>query len=285
VRAAARRIFQEPLAAKVPEIGVMFWVVKLLTTAGGEATSDYLGHNIAVGAVVELLLIAVALWVQFRTRRYVAAAYWFLALAIATFGTGASDTLHIVIGIPYAGTTALWAVVLAVIFWRWYRREGTLSIHSVTTRRREMYYWATVFATFALGTALGDFTATALNLGFLNSGILFAVIIAVPAIGWGIFRMNAIAAFWFAYIVTRPLGASFADYISKPRSISGIDFGDGPTTAVMLVGIVLLVAYLSVARRDIQRTAASPLGRHRAAAAPGPGSRPAEEFEALDLRP
>ena len=257
VRTFARRICQQPLAAKVPEIGVMFWIVKLLTTAGGEATSDYLGHHIATGAAVELLLIAVALWVQFRTRRYVAAAYWFLALAIAIFGTGVSDTLHLVVGIPYAGTTILWAAVLAVIFWRWYRSEGTLSIHSIITTRREMYYWATVFATFALGTALGDFTATALNLGYLASGIIFAVLIAIPAVAWWRFGLNPITAFWFAYVVTRPLGASFADYMSKPHSISGINFGDGPTSAVLTLAIVILVAYLAIARKDIQRPAAT----------------------------
>jgi uncharacterized membrane-anchored protein len=263
IRSLVRQIGQQPLAAKVPEIGVMFWVVKLLTTAGGEATSDFLGHNVAIGAVVELVVVAVAVWVQFRTRRYVAAAYWFLALAIAIFGTGASDTLHLVVGIPYAGTTILWAVVLAGVFWRWHRSEGTLSIHSITTRRREVYYWATVFATFALGTALGDYTASVGNLGYLSSGILFAVIILIPALAWWGFRLNAVVAFWFAYVVTRPLGASFADYISKPQKISGANFGDGPTSTVFLIAIVILVAWLSISRNDIQApqsAAAVPVG-------------------------
>jgi uncharacterized membrane-anchored protein len=239
----------------------MFWIVKLLTTAGGEAGSDYLGHNVAVGAVAELILVAVALVIQLRTRRYIAAAYWLLALAIAVFGTGASDTLHIVLGIPYAGTTLIWAVILTAIFWRWYRREGTLSIHSITTRRRESYYWATVFATFALGTALGDYTATALNLGFLASGILFAVIIVVPALAWWKFRLNAVAAFWAAYVVTRPLGASFADYISKPHSLSGIAFGDGPTSTVLIAAVTAGVIYLAITRRDIQPPVSVPAQR------------------------
>jgi uncharacterized membrane-anchored protein len=258
VRSLTRWISPAPLAAKVPEIGVMFWIVKLLTTAGGEAGSDYLGHNVAVGAVAELILVGVALLIQLRTRRYVAVAYWLLALAIAVFGTGVSDTLHIVLGIPYGGTTLIWAVILAAIFWRWYRREGTLSIHSITTRRREGYYWATVFATFALGTALGDYTATALNLGFLVSGILFAVIIVIPALAWRKFRLNAVTAFWSAYVVTRPLGASFADYISKPRSISGIAFGDGPTSTVLIAAVIAGVVYLAITRRDIQPPAGAP---------------------------
>jgi uncharacterized membrane-anchored protein len=248
----ARRYAPQPLAAKVPEITFLFWVVKLLTTAGGEATSDYLAlHGDAVAGAVEILIMAVAIWWQYSTRRYVAAAYWFMALAIATFGTGVSDALHLIVGIPYAGTTALWAVVLAVVFWLWYRSEGTLSIHSIYTTRRETFYWAVVFATFALGTALGDFTATALHLGYLSSGVLFFVVILIPAVAWR-FGMNSVAAFWFAYVVTRPLGASFADYFSKPHKLSGMALGDGPTAAVCLVVIVILVAYLAITRHDIQ---------------------------------
>ena len=251
MRALARWISPEPLAAKVPQIGVLFWVVKLLTTAGGEAFSDFLAHNVALGAAVDLVLIVTAVFFQFRTRRYVAAAYWYLALAIATFGTGAADVLHLDLGLPYAATTLLWAVVLAVVFWRWYRSEGTLSIHSIVTRRREVYYWITVFATFALGTALGDLTATTWHLGYLTSGVLFAVIIAIPAIGWRA-GLNPVVAFWFAYIVTRPLGASFADYFSKPHSLSGLNFGDLPTTAAFVAALVVLVGYLQISRRDAQ---------------------------------
>jgi uncharacterized membrane-anchored protein len=144
-------------------------------------------------------------------------------------------------------------VILGGIFWVWYRTEGTLSIHSVTTQRRECFYWATVFATFALGTALGDFTAVALNLGYLGSGILFSVVILIPALAWWKFKLNSIAAFWMAYVVTRPLGASFADYISKAKELSGINFGDGQTAAVFGVAVLILVLYLAVARPDIQR--------------------------------
>ena len=207
---------REPLAAKVPEIIALFWVVKLLTTFTGEAASDFLGNvNVVLGGGIEVIVLAVAAWLQLRTRRYYAPAYWLLAAAIATTGTGASDTLHVAIGIPYAGTTALWALVLVGVFWRWHRSEGTLSIHSITTRRRELYYWATVFATFALGTALGDLTATSMNLGYLLSAALFGAVILVPLVGWWRFRMNEVMAFWFAYILTRPLGATFADYFGR----------------------------------------------------------------------
>jgi uncharacterized membrane-anchored protein len=190
---------------------------------------------------------------QFGTRRYRTFAYWFLAYAIAIFGTGVSDFLHLDVHIPYAGTTILWAVVLGALFWTWQRHEGTLSIHSITTQRREAFYWATVFATFALGTALGDFTATSLGLGYLASGILFGVVILIPAFAWWRLGLNSIAAFWMAYVVTRPLGASFADYISKPASTSGIGFGDGPTALVFTVAVLILVTYLAITRPDIQQ--------------------------------
>ena len=246
-------MFPEPRAAKVPEIIFLFWVVKILTTAGGEATSDYLKTwgNVAGGGT-EVALFAIGLVLQFRTRRYHALAYWFFAYAIAILGTGVSDFLHLDVHIPYAGTTLLWTAVLGVIFLVWYRVERTLSIHSITTRRRECFYWATVFATFALGTALGDFTATALGLGYLASGILFAVVILIPALAWWQLGLNAIIAFWWAYVVTRPLGASFADYISKPANASGIGFGDGPTALVFAIAVGVLVLYLAVARPDIQ---------------------------------
>ena len=251
------QLFPEPLAAKVPEITFLFWVVKLLTTCGGEAVSDYLAlGNRQVGAVVEAGLLVIALVWQFRTRRYVAAAYWSLAYAIAIFGTGVSDALHLFVGIPYAGTTLLWAVVLALVFWLWYRSEGTLSIHSIVTRRREAYYWAVVFATFALGTALGDFTASVLGLGYLASAIMFFFIILIPAVAWWRFGLNPVVAFWFAYVVTRPLGASFADYFGRARELSGLGLGSGLVAVIVTIAVAILVGYLAVTRRDIQPEAA-----------------------------
>jgi uncharacterized membrane-anchored protein len=248
------RFLPVPVAAKVPEVILVFWVVKILTTAGGEAMSDFLKtYGNFGGGGIEVLVIVVGLVLQFGTRRYRAFAYWSLAYAIAITGTGVSDFLHLDVHIPYAGTTLLWAVVLAAILWLWQRSEGTLSIHSITTQRREAYYWATVFATFALGTALGDFTATSLNLGYLDSGVLFTVVILIPALAHWRLGLDGVAAFWMSYVVTRPLGASFADYISKPKNISGINFGDGPTAIVFAVAVFVLVSYLAIARPDIQK--------------------------------
>ncbi len=250
------RVFPAPVAAKVPEIIFLFWVVKILTTAGGEVTSDYLKiYGNFGGGGTEVALFVIALVLQFATRRYRAFAYWSLAYAIAIAGTGLSDFLHLDVHIPYAGTTLLWALILAALFWIWHRSEGTLSIHSITTQRREAFYWAVVFATFALGTALGDFTATSLGMGYLASGVLFFSVILLPALAWWRFGLNGTAAFWMAYVVTRPLGASFADYISKPHSLTGIGFGNGQTALVIALAVFGLVSYLAIARPDIQRPA------------------------------
>lgn len=258
------RLFPAPIAAKVPEIIFLFWVVKILTTAGGEVTSDYLKmYGNFGGGGTEVALFVIALVLQFATRRYRAFAYWSLAYAIAIAGTGLSDFLHLDAHIPYAGTTLLWAVILAALFWIWQRSEGTLSIHSITTQRREAFYWAVVFATFALGTALGDFTAASLGMGYLASGVLFSVLILLPALAWWRLGLNGTAAFWMAYVLTRPLGASFADYISKPHSTTGIGFGNGQTALVIALAVFGLVSYLAIARRDIQRPAGASAERRR----------------------
>jgi uncharacterized membrane-anchored protein len=250
-----RGFFPEPVAAKVPEITLLFWVIKILTTAGGEATSDYLaldlGSRLEAGCIEAGIFVVALVW-QFRTPRYVAAAYWLLAYAIAIFGTGVADAMHLFVGIPYAGTTVLWAVVLAAIFVLWYRGEHTLSIHSILTQRREVYYWCVVFATFALGTALGDFTAASLHLGYLASGIMFFAIILIPALGWSRLGLDSVVAFWSAYVVTRPLGASFADYFSKPHSLSGTNYGDATVAVIASLLVAVLVGYLTVTRRDTQ---------------------------------
>ena len=272
-----RRFFAEPVAAKVPEITLAFWVIKLLTTAGGEATSDYLALGSHVtGAAVETGVLVIGLIWQFRVRRYTAASYWFLAYAIAIFGTGVADTLHLTVGIPYSGTTVLWAIVLAGVFTVWYRSEGTLSIHSIVTRRREAFYWTTVFATFALGTALGDYTAISLHLGYFSSVVLFFVVIMIPAIAWRGFALNPIVAFWSAYVVTRPLGASIADYVSKSKSLSGAGFGDLRTAVVATAAVALGVVYLAVTRTDIQKPAeaVSPAQQPRAGDATQPYGQP-----------
>ena len=212
---------------KVPEVTAYFWITKVLTTGMGEATSDYLVHrfNPEIAVVAGFTAFVVAMVLQFSVRRYNSWVYWLAVVMVAVFGTMAADVLHVGLGIPYAVSTAFYAVVLAVIFVLWYRSEGTLSIHSIYTRRREVFYWATVLATFALGTAAGDLTAKVVGLGYLGSGVMFAVVIAIPYVGYRWFGLNPIVGFWFAYIVTRPLGASFADWLAWPPSVGGLGLG------------------------------------------------------------
>ncbi len=241
---------REPVAAKVPEITALFWIIKVLTTGMGEATADFLaGVNLVLAAAIGVFGFAGALWLQLRTQRYQAPVYWFAVMMLAVFGTMAADGPPI----GHLGSAVFYALVLAVVLYRWRRSEGTLSIHSIVTRRRETYYWATVLATFALGTALGDVTASTLHLGFLPSGLMFAALIAVPAIARWRFGLGEVAAFWLAYIVTRPLGASFADWLGKPHDRSGVGLGDGVVSAAATVVIVALVGYVAITRRDIQR--------------------------------
>lgn len=247
-----------PLRAKVPEVAVMFWVIKLLTTGIGESSSDFLSlHSIPVAALVGVVGVTWALARQLLATEYRALTYWPAVLMVAVFGTMAADGAHKGAGVPYAFSTALFAVAVAVVFAVWHRCEGTLSIHSITTRRRELFYWAAVLATFALGTAAGDLTAFTLNLGFLDSVVLFAVAISLPALGWRRFGLNPVVAFWAAYVVTRPLGASMADWVAKSRSLTGLGAGDGVVSAVGLALFAALVAYVAVARRDIQDPAAA----------------------------
>jgi uncharacterized membrane-anchored protein len=241
------------MLTKVPEITAIFWVLKLLTTGMGEAMSDFLGdHSVPIAAAIGIFGLAFAIWLQMRQREYKAPYYWFAVMMVAIFGTMAADGIHDGASIPYSVTTPLFGLIMAAIFFFWYRSEGTLSIHSITTRRREGFYWATVLATFALGTAAGDLTATPLNLGYFPSALLFISIIAIPAVGWWRFGLNPIFAFWFAYIVTRPIGASFADWLSKPPSITGLNLGDGTVSGLALIVFVALVAYVAISKCDVQ---------------------------------
>jgi uncharacterized membrane-anchored protein len=240
------------LLTKVPEITLVFWVLKLLTTGMGEAMSDFLGQkSVPLAGFIGFFGLGLALRLQLRQTAYRAPYYWFAVMMVAIFGTMVADGIHDGTGIGYQVTTPVFALVTGVIFFWWYRTEGTLSIHEVNSRRRELFYWAAVLATFALGTAAGDLTALALNLGFWASVLIFAAIISIPAIGWWRFNMNPILAFWFAYVITRPLGASFADGFSKSGN-GGLGLGDGTVSAVTLVIFIALVGWVTLTQREVQ---------------------------------
>jgi len=250
--AVVPRSFRQPLAAKVPEITVLFWAIKVLTTGTGEAASDYLAKvSLVLAAGIGVIGFAAGMWLQFRSVRYRPVVYWFAVLMVAVFGTMAADALHVVLGVPYVASTVCYAVALGVVLVLWRRTEGTLSIHSITTRRRETWYWLTVLLTFALGTAAGDLTAFVLHLGYLGSAVLFAVAIVVPALAWRA-GLNPVAAFWTAYVLTRPLGASLADWLGKPSALGGLAVGDGLVSALATVLIAVLVGYVALTRHGVQ---------------------------------
>ncbi len=227
----------------MPEITVYFWVIKALSTAMGESTSDYSVHAIAPVAAVGLGFIGfvAALSLQLAMRRYVAWAYWLAVVGVGVFGTMAADVLHVGFGVPYVISSAFYALALAAVFWTWQRTERTLSIHTIDTTRRELFYWAAVVATFAMGTAVGDLTAVTMHLGYLLSAVLFAVLITVPAIGYRWLGWNPIFSFWCAYVLTRPFGASVADWLGKPKILGGLGWGDGPVAFALTGMIAILV--------------------------------------------
>jgi uncharacterized membrane-anchored protein len=245
----------QPLAKKVPELTIYFWVIKVLTTGMGETTSDYFVHTfnpylaVALGAAC----LAITLIWQLYVRRYLPWTYWLAVSMVAVFGTMAAGILHVYLGVPYIFSAIIYGVTLAVIFVLWYLSENTLSVHSIYTRRRELFYWAAVLATFALGTAVGDMTAVSFRLGFFASGILFALVFAIPAVAHRLLGLNEIVAFWFAYIITRPLGASFADWLAVPQSQGGLNLGKGTVSIALWILIIAIVVFLGLSHRDLER--------------------------------
>ncbi|MFF0392903.1 hypothetical protein ACFYS8_29990 [Kitasatospora sp. NPDC004615] len=242
-----------PLWSKVPQVTAGFWVVKVLTTGMGETTSDYLARTLGpipavAGATV---LLAAALFAQARADRYRPAVYWAAVVMVSVFGTMAADVAHVALGVPYAVSAAAFTLALAAVFWVWRRTEGTLAVETVRGGRREVFYWTAVMATSALGTAVGDLTAATLGWGYLPSGLLFAALIAVPALGHRLLRLPPVLAFWWAYVLTRPLGACFADWAGVSRERGGLDLGTGPVSLVLAV--VIVAAVLALASADRRR--------------------------------
>lgn len=240
--------------SKVPEIVLYFWIIKILCTTVGETAADFLNTNFNLGLtkttyVMSALLIT-ALVVQFRHKKYVPSVYWIAVVLISVVGTLITDNLTDNLGVSLITTTIIFSIALAAIFFGWYKSEGTLSIHSIHTYRREAWYWLTILFTFALGTAAGDLTAERLNLGYLVSVGLFLGLLAVIAVAHLKFKLNAILAFWIAYILTRPLGASIGDYLSQSRTDGGLGLGTTITSGIFLACILGLVLYLSITKTD-----------------------------------
>jgi uncharacterized membrane-anchored protein len=239
---------------KVPEVTLYFWIIKILCTTVGETAADYLNTTLGFGltnttyAIGSVLVVALAF--QFRTRRYVPGIYWVCVVLISVVGTLITDNLTDNFGVSLVASTIVFAVALAATFAAWYRSERTLSIHTIVTTRREAFYWLAILFTFALGTAAGDLTAERLNVGYLNSALLFGGLIAVIAVAHRRFGLGAILAFWMAYILTRPLGASIGDYLSQAPADGGLGLGTTGTSVLFLAAILTLVVYLTLTGRD-----------------------------------
>jgi uncharacterized membrane-anchored protein len=243
------------LLNKVPEITLYFWIIKILCTTVGETAADFINENLGLGLttttyIVGALLI-VTLVFQFRAKKYIPGLYWLAVVLISVVGTLFSDNLVDNLGVALQTTTVAFGTILILVFASWYASERTLSIHTIVTTRREAFYWLTILFTFALGTSAGDLAAEKLSLGYLNSALIFGGLIALVTLAHFRLALNAILAFWLAYILTRPLGASIGDYLAQPTGEGGLGLGTTVTSLIFLTTILSLVVYLTRSKRDL----------------------------------
>lgn len=246
--------FARHMLNKVPEITLWFWFIKVMCTTVGETAADFLNVNLNFGltgtSIVTGVLLVIALFFQFRAKKYIPITYWLTVMFISVFGTLVTDNLTDKIGVPLETSTIVFSILLAASFLIWYYFEKTLSIHSIFTTRRETFYWLTILFTFALGTAAGDLMAEGLGLGYAVTGFIIAGLIILFATGWK-FKMNHVLSFWMIYILTRPLGASIGDYLSQPSKYGGLGLGATTTSFIFVGGILAIVAYLSITKKDV----------------------------------
>ncbi len=240
--------------SKVPAITAYFWIIKVLCTTVGETAADYLNIHFNLGLsgttfVMSCLLILALCW-QFSTDKYQPVRYWLAVVLISIVGTLITDNLSDNLGVPLLTSTIVFAVILAGVFFAWYQHEQTLSIHSITTPRREVFYWLAILFTFALGTASGDLVAETFSVGYLLSAVIFAVLIGAVYFAYKKFKLNPVLAFWIAYILTRPLGASLGDWLSQTPDDGGLGLGTVVTSAIFLIAIAGTVAYLASTKKD-----------------------------------
>lgn len=245
------------LLIKVPIIITLyFWVIKILATTVGETGADFLIFNLHIGLPITSLLMSLilagVLYAQIKAKAYIPWLYWLAVVLVSIVGTLLTDNLTDNLGVPLTATTITFSIALAITFWLWYKSENSLSIHSIFTVKRELFYWAAILFTFALGTAAGDLTGESFGLGYGVSALLFGAAITVIAIGYYAFKLNGILAFWLAYILTRPMGASIGDYFSQSGRYGGLGLGTVITSVIFLIAIVGLVSFLTLTRADTQ---------------------------------
>ena len=244
------------LLNKVPEVTIFFWIIKVLCTTVGETFADFLNFNLGFGLTLTTVIMGIAffivLYLQFRATKYVPGIYWITVVLISVFGTLVTDNLTDAMGVPLEYSTVVFAVLLGLTFLFWYLSEKTLSIHSIHTRKREAFYWLTILFTFALGTAVGDLYSEQLGFGYLNTGITVVIIIACVFLAHKFLKLDGILAFWIAYILTRPLGASLGDYLSQPKANGGLGLGTTVTSVIFLIAILVIIVFLAVTKIDIK---------------------------------
>ncbi len=243
------------LLNKVPEVTIYFWIIKVLCTTVGETAADFLNTNLHLGltgtTVVMGSLLIITLCFQFAAKRYVPGIYWLAVVLISIVGTLITDNLTDNFGVSLETTTIVFSIILVAVFVAWYASEKTLSVHTINTLRREVFYWLTILFTFALGTAAGDLVAEKLNLGYPVSAIIFGTLIAIVTVAHLRFKLNAVLAFWIAYILTRPLGASLGDYLTQSHNDGGLGLGTVLTSMLFLIAILITVVYLTITKKDV----------------------------------
>jgi len=238
-------MFSTTMLNKVPGVTLAFWVIKVLATTVGETGADFLNSQLGLGlngtSVAMGLLFLVVLYVQLTRRRYVPAIYWAAVVLISVVGTLITDTLTDNFGVALKTTTIVFSIALAIVFTAWWLRERTLSVHTIKTTPRELFYWAAILFTFALGTAAGDLLAEGSHLGYGPSALVFASLIALTALAYYVFKINGVLAFWIAYVLTRPLGASMGDLLSQAKDHGALGLGTTVTSFIFLAVIAALV--------------------------------------------
>jgi len=251
---SGRRVTTRVMLNKVPEVTIFFWIIKILATTIGETAADNLNEKLGFGltdtTIVMSAVLVVIMVFQFRARRYVPPIYWFAVVMLSIVGTLITDNLTDHYNVKLETTTVIFTIALAATFVWWYSSERTLSIHTINTTRREAFYWLAILFTFALGTAAGDLIAERFDVGYWKSALLFGGCIALITIAWRFFHLNAVFAFWAAYVLTRPLGASIGDYLSQPKSDGGRGLGTTTTSLLFLGAILVIVAYLTITKKD-----------------------------------
>ncbi|MDC7767106.1 MULTISPECIES: COG4705 family protein [Priestia] len=239
---------------KVPEVTIFFWIIKVLCTTVGETFADFLNFNLGFGLTVTTIIMGIAffilLYLQFKATKYAPGIYWTTVVLISVFGTLVTDNLTDAMGVPLEVSTTVFSVLLGLTFLFWYLSEKTLSIHSIYTRRREVFYWLTILFTFALGTAVGDLYSEQLGFGYLKTGVTVIIIIGCIFLAYKS-KLNGILAFWIAYILTRPLGASLGDYLSQTKVNGGLGLGTTVTSVIFLIAILAIIVFLAITKIDI----------------------------------